>query len=140
MRDFNFYTPTKIFFGKGKEKNVGEIIKDYGFKRIMLQYGMGSISALHGITLSAWTFAGLTGNQLANWIVNKFGEFIDMDKWVNEGVKVVVDPANLAAGQTAINPTGYQTVLYVTIALYIVALLMSFIFVRKPFKEEKTEA
>jgi len=104
------------------------------------QYGMGSISALHGITLSAWAFAGLTGNQLANWIVNKFGEFIDMDKWVNEGVKVVVDPANLAAGQTAINPTGYQTVLYVTIALYIVALLMSFIFVRKPFKEEKTEA
>ena len=103
------------------------------------QYGMGSISALHGITLSAWAFAGLTGNQLANWIVNKFGEFIDMDKWVNEGVKVVVDPANLAAGQTAINPTGYQTVLYVTIALYIVALLMSFIFVRKPFKEEKAD-
>ena len=104
------------------------------------QYGMGSISALHGITLSAWAFAGLTGNQLANWIVNKFGEFIDMDKWVNEGVKVVVDPANLAAGQTAINPTGYQTVLYLTIALYIVALLMSFFFVRKPFIEEKTEA
>ncbi|MBO5324726.1 MAG: MFS transporter [Lachnospiraceae bacterium] len=103
------------------------------------QYGMGSISALHGITLSAWAFAGLTGNQLANWIVNKFGEFIDMDKWVNEGVKVVVDPANLAAGQTAINPTGYQTVLYVTIALYIVALLMSFFFVRKPTTDAKAE-
>ena len=103
------------------------------------QYGMGSISALHGITLSAWAFAGLTGNQLANWIVNKFGEFIDMDKWVNEGVKVVVDPANLAAGQTAINPTGYQTVLYVTIALYIVALLMSFFFVRKPATDAKAE-
>ncbi len=103
------------------------------------QYGMGSISALHGITLSAWAFAGLTGNQLANWIVNKFGEFIDMDKWVNEGVKVVVDPANLAAGQTAINPTGYQTVLYVTIALYIIALLMSFFFVRKPNKDAKAE-
>ena len=101
------------------------------------QYGMGSISALHGITLSAWAFAGLTGNQLANWIVNKFGEFIDMDKWVNEGVKVVVDPANLAAGQTAINPTGYQTVLYVTVALYIVALLMSIFFVRKPGKDAK---
>lgn len=43
MRDFNFYTPTKVFFGKGKEKCVGEIIKDYGFKKIMLQYGMGSI-------------------------------------------------------------------------------------------------
>lgn len=43
MRDFNFYTPTKIYFGKGKEVLVGEIIKEYGFKKIMLQYGMGSI-------------------------------------------------------------------------------------------------
>ena len=115
----------------GGFSNVPTLLSDH--------YGMGSISALHGITLSAWAFAGLTGNQLANWIVNKFGEFIDMDKWVNEGVKVVVDPANLAAGQTAINPTGYQTVLYVTIALYIVALLMSFFFVRKPTTDAKAE-
>ncbi len=43
MRDFNFYTPTKIFFGKGKENQIGEIVKGYGFKKIMLQYGMGSI-------------------------------------------------------------------------------------------------
>ena len=68
------------------------------------------------------------------------GEYIiKIDTKLNEGVKVVVDPANLAAGQTAINPTGYQTVLYVTIALYIVALLMSFFFVRKPTKDEKAE-
>ncbi len=84
------------------------------------QYGMGSISALHGITLSAWAFAGLSGNQLANWIVNHFGEEIEV-------------------GGNMVNPVGYQTVLYVTIALYIVALLMSFIFVRKPIKEEKAE-
>lgn len=43
MRDFTFYTPTKIYFGKDKQKSVGEIIKGYGFKKIMLQYGMGSI-------------------------------------------------------------------------------------------------
>ena len=43
MRDFNFYTPTKIFFGKEKEAQIGEIVKGYGFKKIMLQYGMGSI-------------------------------------------------------------------------------------------------
>ncbi|MBO5852824.1 MAG: iron-containing alcohol dehydrogenase, partial [Clostridia bacterium] len=43
MRDFNFYTPTKIYFGKEKEKCVGEIIKEYGFKKIMLQYGLGSV-------------------------------------------------------------------------------------------------
>ena len=74
-------------------------------------YGMGSISALHGITLSAWAFAGLTGNQLATWIVNHFGEWIEV-------------------GGNKVNPTGYQTVLYVTIVLYIVALLMSVFFVK----------
>ena len=81
------------------------------------QYGMGSISALHGITLSAWAFAGLTGNQLANWIVNNFGETVDV------------------AGNM-VNPTGYQTVLYVTLVLYIVALVFSLIFV-KPVKKDK---
>ncbi len=81
------------------------------------QYGMGSISALHGITLSAWAFAGLTGNQMANWIVENFG------KEVNVAGNVV-------------NPEGYQMVLYVTLVLYIVALLFSLFFVKKP-KEEK---
>ena len=80
-------------------------------------YGMGSISALHGITLSAWAFAGLSGNQLATWIVNNFGEQVEVDGYM-------------------VNPTGYQTVLYVTIALYIVALLLSLFFV-KPMKEEQ---
>lgn len=43
MLDFEFYTPTKVFFGKGKQKDVGKIISDYGYKKIMLQYGKGSI-------------------------------------------------------------------------------------------------
>lgn len=81
------------------------------------QYGMGSISALHGITLSAWAFAGLTGNQLANWIVNNFGKTVEV------------------AGNT-VNPTGYQMVLYVTIALYAVALLLSILFVKKPQQDK----
>ena len=74
-------------------------------------YGMGSISALHGITLSAWAFAGLTGNQLATWIVNHSGEVVEID-------------GNM------VNPTGYQNVLYVTLALYIVALVLSMVFVK----------
>ena len=43
MLDFEYYTPTKVFFGKSKEKEVGEIISQYGYKKIMLQYGKGSI-------------------------------------------------------------------------------------------------
>ncbi len=87
----------------GGFSNVPTLLSDH--------YGMGSISALHGITLSAWGFAGLTGNQLATWIVNNFGEWVEIDGY-------------------SVNPTGYQTVLYVTIVLYIVALLLSLFFVR----------
>ncbi len=43
MLDFTYYAPTKVYFGKGKHKEVGKIIKEYGFKKIMLQYGKGSI-------------------------------------------------------------------------------------------------
>lgn len=43
MKNFIYNTPTKIFFGKGEENNVGKIIKSYGFKKIMIHYGMGSV-------------------------------------------------------------------------------------------------
>ena len=90
------------------------------------QYGMGSISALHGITLSAWAFAGLTGNQMANWIVSHFGTPKEIEHVLENGTVEMI----------TVNPTGYQTVLYVTMILYIVALLFSVFFVRAP-KEEK---
>lgn len=90
------------------------------------QYGMGSISALHGITLSAWAFAGLTGNQMANWIVNHFGTTKEIEHVLENGTVEMI----------TVNPTGYQTVLYVTLALYIVALIFSVLFVKTP-KEKK---
>ena len=96
----------------GGFSNVPTLLSDH--------YGMGSISAIHGITLSAWAFAGLTGNQLANWIVNNFGETVLVD-------------GNL------VNPTGYQTVLLVTGALYIVALLISLFLVKKPLSAKTEE-
>ena len=43
MINFEFYSPTKIFFGKDQEKRVGEIIKNYGFKKVLLHYGQSSI-------------------------------------------------------------------------------------------------
>jgi len=87
----------------GGFSNVPTLLSDH--------YGMSNISAIHGITLSAWAFAGLTGNQLATWIVNHFGKVIEV-------------------GGNMVNPTGYQAVLYVTLALYIVALVLSIFFVK----------
>lgn len=91
----------------GGFSNVPTLLSDH--------YGMGSISAIHGITLSAWAFAGLTGNQMASAIVNHTGEFIEA-----HGVMV--------------NPVGYQNVLYVTLALYVISFLLSQFLVRKVSK------
>ena len=84
-------------------------------------YGMSNISAIHGITLSAWAFAGLTGNQLSTWIVNNFGEWVEVSGYM-------------------VNPTGYQTVLYVTITLYIVAFIMCNFFVQKTQNSGEVDA
>jgi OFA family oxalate/formate antiporter-like MFS transporter len=108
---------TLIFFVNagygGGFSNVPTLLSDH--------YGMGSISAIHGITLSAWAFAGLTGNQVATYIVNHSGEFIEHG-------------TDATGKAIMINPVGYQNVLYFTIALYIVALLLSLFLVRKSDK------
>ena len=43
MLNFEYYAPTKVFFGKERETETGEIIANYGYKKIMLIYGQGSI-------------------------------------------------------------------------------------------------
>ena len=43
MLDFDYYVPTKIYFGKGKENDVGRIINEYGYKKILIHYGGGSV-------------------------------------------------------------------------------------------------
>ena len=101
----------------GGFSNVPTLLSDH--------YGMGSISAIHGITLSAWAFAGLSGNQMASFIVNKFGKVETIEHILSDGTVELIK----------VNPTGYQYVLYATIVLYAVALLISLVMV-KPTKKE----
>lgn len=108
----------------GGFSNVPTLLSDH--------YGMGSISAIHGITLSAWAFAGLTGNQMANAIVKAVE-----NKITAEGGSL---PQILYHGEMqAVNPVGYQTVLYVTLALYVVSLCLS-LFLVKPINKDKASA
>ena len=39
MFDFNYYTPTKVVFGKGAEAQVGELVKAFGGSRVLIHYG-----------------------------------------------------------------------------------------------------
>ena len=43
MIDFEFYSPTKIYFGHNKEEEIGAILKKFGYKKILFHYGMNSI-------------------------------------------------------------------------------------------------
>ena len=36
MKDFEYYAPTRVFFGHGKEENIGQIIASYGYHKIMI--------------------------------------------------------------------------------------------------------
>lgn len=65
------------------------------------RFGINSISTVHGLALSAWAFAGLTGNQLSTFILEK--------------------------------TQSYNMMLYVIMALFMIATLIS-IFVVKPEK------
>ncbi len=94
----------------GGFSNVPTLLSDH--------YGMQNISAIHGITLSAWAIAGLTGNQVATFIVNHVGSFAD------DGQGHMV------------NPVGYQSVLYLTLVLYIISLLISIFMVGGKKKKE----
>jgi OFA family oxalate/formate antiporter-like MFS transporter len=62
------------------------------------KFGMSNISTIHGLALSAWAIAGLTGNQLSAYIVSKGGNYNDL--------------------------------LYVLLGMYIVAMVISFVFVK----------
>jgi hypothetical protein len=39
MRDFTFYNPTRIEFGKGKEANIGQYVKESGASSVLILYG-----------------------------------------------------------------------------------------------------
>jgi len=43
VNNFVYYAPTKIYFGKGEESKIGQILKEYGFKKILFHYGKSSI-------------------------------------------------------------------------------------------------
>ena len=40
--NFNYYTPTKVLFGKSTEEEVGKVIKEYNCKKVLIHYGGNS--------------------------------------------------------------------------------------------------
>ena len=43
MFNFNFYTPTRVVFGKETEYRIGKLVKNANCKKVLLHYGGGSV-------------------------------------------------------------------------------------------------
>lgn len=109
MRNFEFYTPTKIYFGKDTHMQVGQIIKNYGFGKVLVHYGMGSIktSGLYDSVILSLKENGINyvelGNVEPNPKLNMVREAVKICKEENVdmilaiGGGSVIDSAKLAA-------------------------------------------
>ncbi len=42
MKDFNYYTPTQVAFGRSAEERLPELVKRYGGTKVLVHYGGGS--------------------------------------------------------------------------------------------------
>lgn len=42
MKDFNYYSPTQVVFGRQSEEAVAELVKKYGGTKVLVHYGGGS--------------------------------------------------------------------------------------------------
>ena len=42
MKDFNFYAPTRVVFGRESEERLPQLIQQYGGGRVLVHYGGGS--------------------------------------------------------------------------------------------------
>ncbi|MDA3080162.1 MULTISPECIES: iron-containing alcohol dehydrogenase [unclassified Campylobacter] len=84
MQDFSFYNPTKIEFGKGKEKNIGSYMSEFGAKRTLVVYGSDRVkkSGLFEVAINSLKANGIEFTELggvkSNPVLTK----------VREGVKI----------------------------------------------------
>ncbi|NLP16294.1 MAG: iron-containing alcohol dehydrogenase [Clostridiales bacterium] len=89
MYDFEYYAPTKVFFGRDSDEKIGTVLRDYGASRILLHYGRGSAekSGLLDKVRKSLSEAGLEyiefGNVEANPKIDLIRRGIELSKKEN---------------------------------------------------------
>lgn len=78
MLDFIYNAPTTVHFGKDKEKQVGKIIAQLGYKKIMMQYGKNSIkkSGLYDTVIGSLNEYGITVVEVSGVDPNPKVDFV----------------------------------------------------------------
>ena len=77
MQNFEFYAPTRMIFGKDTHKQVGKLVKEYGFKKVFVHYGGASaqksglldtvLDALKAENIDYVTLGGVQAIRLWLW-------------------------------------------------------------------------
>jgi len=72
MKDFNFYAPTRVVFGKESEEKLPELIRQYGGKKVLVHYGGGSAkrSGLLDKVFNMLSDAGINYAELGGVVPN----------------------------------------------------------------------
>ena len=84
MKDFNFYAPTRVVFGREAEEKLPQLIQQYGGGRVLVHYGGGSAkrSGLLDKVFGMLTEAGIQfvelGGVVPNPLLSKVREGIDL--------------------------------------------------------------
>lgn len=94
MKNFEYCVPTRVIFGRDTQKRVGEIVREYGFRKIMVHYG-GASAARSGLldqVTAALREAGieyvLFGGVQANPTLSKALEGMEICR--REGVEFIL--------------------------------------------------
>ena len=94
MKDFNFYAPTRVVFGRESEARLPELVKQYGATKVLVNYGGGSArrSGLLDEVEQMLREAGIDfvelGGVVPNPLLSKVREGIDLCR--REGVDFIL--------------------------------------------------
>ena len=72
MMNFEYYTPTKVVFGKGTVEKAGELVRQFGGSKVLIHYGGGSVkrTGLLDRVKAALDAAGVAHAELGGVVPN----------------------------------------------------------------------
>ena len=94
LKDFNFYAPTRVVFGREAEQKIGELTKAQGAHKVLIHYGGGSAerSGLLNVVRKQLKEAGIDfvelGGVVPNPVLSKVQEGIVLCR--QEGVDLIL--------------------------------------------------
>lgn len=109
MKDFNFYAPTRVVFGRDSEEKLPQLIQQYGGGKVLIHYGGGSArrSGLLDKVEKMLSTAGISyvelGGVVPNPLLSKVKEGIDLCRKENVNFILAVGGGSVIDSAKAIS-------------------------------------